>query len=161
MHLRDRKRVLKQLNLRFLAWFIVDADNIKPERWIVFVFTQKLPRHTGEITLLLSVNRRFRRLYVTRGARLDLNKAERVAVPSHQVQFATAARAAIVARDHDVSLASQIKISFFFTAASRVQVLWAGAIVRQESGHKVEGAESEMRERAGHGFFFTSRGPHK
>ncbi len=57
-----------------------------------------------------------------RGAGLDLDEAEHVAIPADQVDLAVTPGRAPVARHHQVTLAAQVKICLFLAAASGFEV---------------------------------------
>ena len=99
----------------------------------------------------LKQDRRFGRDQVARAARLHLDKAQGPALPSHQIQFAAAARAAIVAGHHDVPLLPQIKIRLFLSATAGPKMLRAILLHGKQPGERVERAQCEAGERAGHG----------
>lgn len=84
---------------------------------------QEVAGHQAEFPFLVMIDGGFGRLYVVRGAGFHFNETEYVAVPSDKIEFSAMMRRSIIPRDDDVALAAQIKVSFFFTAAS-------GALVR-------------------------------
>src|SRR5579863_331863 len=87
--------------------------------------------HRGQRALLVAVNRSFGGLHVVGGARLNLNKTEHIAVPPDEIDFSAMVRRAVVASDHDVSRAPQMKISGLFTAATGY--LMSGSIAMRQS----------------------------
>src|SRR5262249_11063107 len=150
-------RVPEQLNVRRFSGLKINAHNVKAKWRITLDFAQKFTRHLGEITLLFRVNRGFCRENGARGAGLDFDKAQRLAVPSHKVKLTAAARAAVIARDDHVTLLAQIEVSCFLAAASGIEVLRSGILARQEAHERVKGAEGEAGELSCHWFISTPR----
>src|SRR6266852_3376650 len=76
------------------------------------VFAEELPCDSRKMPLLLEGDRFFggAELASHRGSRLHLDKRDRLAVVSHQVDFALHPAISKVSRDHHVSLAPQIPI---------------------------------------------------
>src|SRR5215472_7900760 len=148
LFLCDGKRVFEQLNLHRPVGLQVDADNIESKWRVPFDLAQEFVRYADKSALLFLVHGRMSGLEIARGARLDLDEAEDVAVPPNQVQFAPALRAAVVAGHHHVSLPPQIEVSFFFAAPPDVQMLRPGLPARQDPGERVKRAERETSELA-------------
>jgi len=67
-------------------------------------------------TTLLAVHSGSRRLYVTRGAGFDFDKAKHVFVPADQINFAVMPRRPEISCNHDITAPSQIEVGFFFAA---------------------------------------------
>ena len=78
----------------------------------------------------MAVDRGFSGLHVERGARLDFDEAEHVALPSNQVDLTAAARGAEVASDHGVAQPAQMKVGGLFAAASGAMM--GSGLVRRE-----------------------------
>ena len=95
------------------------------------------------------IDRRFARLYVKRGAGLNLNEAKHIVVPSDQVDFSPAARRAEVPRHHGVTELSQVEVGCFFAAASG-SVMRSDLLRRQRmGGQPVEQAQDGLCGSAG------------
>lgn len=123
----------------WLDWdsgLVVDRDQVEaPLRGF-----RKLPRRQcpqiiayddTQVVALFAIHGGFGWFDVMRGARLDLDEAEHVLVPSDEINFAAMPRRAVVARDHHVTFAPEIEVRIFFSApadgevgGARVTLTW-------------------------------------
>src|SRR5581483_5398810 len=90
------------------------------------------------------------RLHIRRGAGLDLDEAQGVAVPAHQVNLPATPPRAEVARDDCVSLTPQVKVGSLLAAPPRNKVRRRPAGPGQKPGNGVEDAERELEQAWGH-----------
>src|SRR5262249_6308210 len=150
--------ILEEHHVCFLRRLKINAHHIKSEWRLAGDLAQKFPRHAGKIVALVIIHRRFRGKKFSRSAGLDLNEAERFAVPADDVQFAVAAGRAIVARNDYVSLPAQVEVSFFFAATAGFEVRSRGRASGQNSADGIKHANCRAGEPAGHAFLTLSRG---
>jgi len=80
----------------------VYAYNIEPPLARLWHAPQVLPRHQRHFSSLVIIDRCLWGLDIARGPRFNLHKTEHIAVPPDQVNFATAARRAVVSGDDNV-----------------------------------------------------------
>ena len=100
----------------------LNRQDIESERGVPSaVFAQKLPRNSRKMPLLLSRDRFLGRaeLASRRRSRLHLDKRDRPAVVSHQIDFALHSSIGEISGDHYVSLPPQIPIRIRLAANSR------------------------------------------
>src|SRR5581483_1468843 len=112
--------------------------------------TNILASHGRQLALLLAVHSSLGRLHIKRGAGLDLDEAQRVAVPAHQVNFTSPPPRAEVARHNCVSHTPQVKVGSLLAAPPRNKVRRRLAAPRQKPGKGVEDAERELEKARGH-----------
>jgi hypothetical protein len=97
------------------------GKDIKTERGLSrAVFEQELPRHSGEMSLLVLSDGVLGRTHIVarRSPRLHLDECKRGAIVSNQVDFAFDAAGGKVSRDHDVTVSAEIPVCVRLTANS-------------------------------------------
>jgi hypothetical protein len=105
-----------------------------------------MTNYSPEVVTLFSVYRGFRRLYVPRRPRLDLNEAQHLFVPADQVNFPVMASRAVISCDHYISASPQIEIGVFLSAPASSQM--SGTFGIAVGGDPVNRPKSQLREAA-------------
>src|ERR1700746_3329091 len=126
------KGILEEHHICLTFRLQIDADHIEPESRPARNLSQELAGNAGEVAPLVVVHGRLRRKELARGPGLDLNEAQRVAIPAHHVQLAVRARGAIVARDDYIAVPAQVEVSFFFSARPGSEMGCFGFTLRED-----------------------------
>ena len=71
---------------------------------------KEVARYQAQLPLFVTVYRRFGGLYVASGTGLDFDEAQHVFVPADQIEFAAAARTAVIAGNDHISLAAEVAV---------------------------------------------------
>lgn len=103
--------------------------------------------HAYEFLPLFAINREFSRHNAAIGAGFDFDKAESVAFPSDEVEFAAATGGAPVSGDNGVSVTAQVKVCSFFATTSGFEMLGFIADGRKPRGEEIEDTEDGADER--------------
>ena len=147
MIVRHRKGILKQLECRSRAVrFVVYGQHVEATLARGWHLAQKVACHQPQFSLLVVINRSFSWLYVTRSARLDLDKTESVFVPSDKVEFSAMMWRTVVAGNDDIALPPKVEVGRFFAATAgalvRRQVVWR----KRAASYPVECSQRGLRE---------------
>jgi hypothetical protein len=128
---------------------IVYAHNIESplaRRWNP---PQILSRHLRQFAPFVPVDGRLSSLYVTRGPRLNFDKAKNVGIPANQIDLPAVARRAEVSRHHRVPHFPQIKVCRFFPARASLLMPWPRVGREHAQPHPIQTTNNRSRERCG------------
>src|ERR1700735_168134 len=137
----------------FLAEACFDGEHVEsPPRIFQVASAKKLPRHAREVAPLLVIYGVFRPRLAQLGgnARFYFDKCEHRAVVCDHIEFTFHTRHSEIARDHYVTMATEIPIGISFAANSRVAcTLLCGSFharFRQTlTGGKIQNGIHELR----------------
>src|SRR5919197_6771876 len=88
-------------------------------REVAQIFT----RHAAQLALFREIDGGLGRLDLARGAGLDFDEAEHVAVPAHQVNLARPPARAVIARHDHVPHLAQIEVRLLLSAPPGLEML--------------------------------------
>jgi len=133
--------------MRFLK---IHAENVEAPGGLAREMVQIFVSHGKQFLQFVAIDGQVGGLDVEGGAGLYFNKTKDIAVPSDEVEFATAAWGAEIAGHNDVAELAQIEVRRFFSAPPGLMVLSYLFGTTSVFKEPVESLESDFGEEAWH-----------
>jgi hypothetical protein len=100
--------------------------------------------HQTDLMALVAVDSGLGRLNVMRRPGLDLDEAQRVVLPTDEVNLAIASRGTEVARHHDVPQLAEVEVSVIFARSPGPQVLGSIGMSREPVSDSIQAMDNKF-----------------